>query len=95
MASVQVEVGDAEAVSCTNEAAQSGPSQQVKSQGPNLSKAVADDIMLSEIEKCELSNLHNYYECKKKSCKVFSQDEEARQKSLKKRRFHHSWVEQK
>ena len=74
-ASVQVEVGDTETVSCTNEAAQSGRSQQVKSRGPNVFKAVAGDMMLSEIEKCELSNLHNYYECKKKSCKVFSQDE--------------------
>ena len=51
--------------------------------------------MLLEIEKCGLSNLHNYYECKQKSCKDFSEEEEARQKKLKKRRFHHSWVEER
>jgi len=50
--------------------------------------------MLLEIEKCGLSNLHSYYQCKQKSSKDFSEEEEARQK-LKKRRFHHSWVEER
>jgi len=43
--------------------------------------------MLLEIEKCRLSNLYSYYQCKQKSCKDFSAGEEARQKKLKKRRF--------
>lgn len=51
--------------------------------------------MLLEMERCGLANLHNYYECKQKSCKDFSEEEEGRQKKLKKRRFHHSWVEER
>ena len=60
-----------------------------------MSKAVPDEVMLTEIEQLELSNLHNFYNCKHKSCKEFSDEEEARQKLLKKRRMHHSWQEEK
>ena len=60
-----------------------------------VSKAVPDEVMLREIEQLELDNLHNFYNCKHKSCKVFSEEEEARQKLLKKRRMHHSWLEEK
>lgn len=77
----------------SNEALSDTSRQVEKTRGPSVSKVIADDIMLLEIEKCGLSNLHNYYECKQKSCKDFSQ-EEARQKKLK-RRFHHSWVEER
>lgn len=79
----------------SNEALSHTSRQVEKTRGPSVSKAIADDIMLLEIEKCGLSNLHNYYECKQKSCKDFSEEEEARQKKLKKRRFHHSWVEER
>lgn len=59
------------------------------------SKAVPDEVMLVEIEQLELDNLHNFYNCKHKSGKDFSDEEEARQKLLKKRRMHHSWLEEK
>ena len=60
-----------------------------------VSKAVPDEVMLAEIEQLELDNLHNFYNCKHKSCKEFSEEEEARQKLSKKRRMHHSWLEEK
>ena len=60
-----------------------------------VSKAVPDEVMLTEIGQLELDNLHNFYNCKHKSCKEFSKEEEARQKLLKKRRMHHSWLEEK
>ncbi|KAL9978158.1 hypothetical protein ACROYT_G015648 [Oculina patagonica] len=76
MPSVQEATGEAETQS--SHEAFSDTSQQVemqssneavsveKSRGANVSKAIADDVMLLEIEKCGLSNLHNYYECKQK-----------------------------
>ena len=60
-----------------------------------VSKAVTDEVMLTEIGQLELDNLHNFYNCKDKRCKEFSKEEEARQKLLKKRRMHHSWLEEK
>ena len=59
-----------------------------------VSKAVPDEVMLTEIGQLELDNLHNFYNYKHKSCKEFSKEEEARQKLLKKRRIHHSWLEE-
>jgi len=50
--------------------------------------------MLAEMEELEIDNLHNFYNCSHKSCKQFSEKEEARQKLLKKR-MHHSWLEGK
>jgi len=84
----------------------SGPSQNlmvkpekqntVKTSMPpsEVSKAVPDDVMFAKIAKLELDNLHSFYNCKHKSCKEFSGEEEARQKLLKKR-MHHSWLEEK
>ena len=92
--SVQEATGEAETKS-SNEAVSDTSQQVEKTRGTNVSKAIADDIMLLEMERCGLANLHNYYECKQKSCKDFSEEEEARQKKLKKRRFHHSWVEER
>lgn len=94
MPSVQEATGEAETKS-SNEAVSDTSQQVEKTRGTNVSKAIADDIMLLEMERCGLANLHNYYECKQKSCKDFSEEEEARQKKLKKRRFHHSWVEER
>ena len=37
-----------------------------------MSKAVPDEVMLTEIEQLELNSLHNFYNCKHKSCKEFS-----------------------
>lgn len=94
-------------VEATNEPVSlSGPSQNLMvepekqntvktSMAPSeVSKAVPDDVMFAEIAKLELDNLHNFYNCKHKSCKEFSGEEEARQKLLKKR-MHHSWLEEK
>ena len=92
--SVQEATGEAETKS-SNEAVSDTSQRVEKTRGTNVSKAIADDIMLLEMERCGLANLHNYYECKQKSCKDFSEEEEARQKKLKKRRFHHSWVEER
>ena len=94
MPSVQEATGEAETKS-SNEAVSDTSQRVEKTRGTNVSKAIADDIMLLEMERCGLANLHNYYECKQKSCKDFSEEEEARQKKLKKRRFHHSWVEER
>jgi hypothetical protein len=59
MPSVQEATGEAETQSSND--AVSDTSQRVeKTRGTNVSKAIADDIMLLEIEKCGLSNLHNY-----------------------------------
>ena len=59
-----------------------------------VSKAVPDNVMFAEIEQLELDNLHNFYDCKHKICKEFSEGVEARQKLLKKRMMHHSWLEE-
>ena len=53
-----------------------------------VSRAVPDRVMFADIEQLELDNLHNFYNCKHKSCKEFSEGEEARQKLLKKKRMH-------
>ena len=53
-----------------------------------VSRAVPDRVMFADIEQLELDNLHNFYNCKRKSCKEFSEGEEARQKLLKKKRMH-------
>ena len=84
MPSVQEAIGEAETKS-SNEAVSDTSQRVEKTRGTNVSKAIADDIMLLEMERCGLANLHNYYECKQKSCKDFSEEEEARQKKLKKR----------
>ena len=53
-----------------------------------VSKAVPEKVMFADIEQLELDNLHNFYNCKHKSCREFSKGEEARQKLLKKKRMH-------
>lgn len=83
----------------------SGPSQivapekqdMVKTSVPptEVPKLVPDDVMYTEIAKLEQDNLHNFYNCKNKSCTEFSEEDEIRQKLLKKRRMHHSWLEEK
>ena len=45
-----------------------------------MSRTVPDEVMLTEIEQLELNNFHNFYNCKHKTCKEFSDEEEARQK---------------
>lgn len=50
--------------------------------------------MFAEIE-LKLENLHNFYNCKDKSCREFSEGEKARQKLLKKTRMHHKWLKGK
>ena len=51
--------------------------------------------MFAEIEQLKLENLHNFYNCKDKSCREFSEGEKARQKLLKKTRMHHKWLKGK
>ena len=51
--------------------------------------------MFAEIEQLKLENLHNFYNCKDKSCREFSEGEKARPKLLKKTRMHHKWLKGK